>query len=101
MTVETILEVVDPYGTWVEVGGLGQCWRASGEIVGGDFSPYADGRWVYGDYGWSWSSYYAWGWVPFHYGRWHRSAFFGWCWYPDTCWGPSWVSWRACDGYFG
>jgi hypothetical protein len=25
----------------------------------------------------------------------------GWCWWPNTVWAPSWVSWRSCDDYCG
>src|SRR4029077_19691591 len=44
---------------------------------------------------------YSWGWAPFHYGRWFNHGSFGWCWAPDTVWGPSWVSWRYSSGYCG
>ncbi len=26
---------------------------------------------------------------------------FGWCWYPDTVWAPSWVTWRYSNNYCG
>src|SRR6185312_8904560 len=44
---------------------------------------------------------YSWGWAPFHYGRWFHNTRFGWCWAPDTVWGPAWVSWRYSDAYCG
>jgi len=37
---------------------------------------------------------YSWGSVAFHYGRWFSHPRFGWCWWPDTVWAPSWVTWR-------
>ncbi|HXJ74402.1 MAG TPA: DUF6600 domain-containing protein, partial [Candidatus Dormibacteraeota bacterium] len=37
----------------------------------------------------------------FHYGRWACPAGVGWVWVPDTCWGPSWVSWRYSSSYCG
>ena len=43
---------------------------------------------------------YAWG-ATFHYGRWFRNASVGWCWYPDTVWAPSWVTWRYSNNYCG
>jgi hypothetical protein len=101
MTIETIHEVLDPYGDWVEIDGLGPCWRPSVATVGTDFIPYCDGRWVYCDYGWSWCSSYPWGWIPFHYGRWYRSPCYGWVWWPETCWGPAWVRWRRCEEFWG
>jgi hypothetical protein len=45
---------------------------------------------------------WAWGWAPFHYGRWFYSGeVHGWVWVPDTVWGPAWVEWRAGGGYVG
>src|SRR5208283_383348 len=37
----------------------------------------------------------------FHYGRWFRHSYYGWCWMPGNTWGPSWVSWRYAGGYYG
>ncbi len=91
-----------PYGTWMDVPGYGWCWRPTVAVLDGNWQPYAQGgRWMYTDYGWYWHSYYSWGWAPFHYGRWHLSGPHGWVWVPDTCWGPAWVTWRHCDGYYG
>src|SRR5947199_100194 len=56
MTEQRIHEVVDPYGEWVEVDGVGSCWRPYSTYVGVGFNPYCNGRWIYTDYGWSWSS---------------------------------------------
>ena len=44
---------------------------------------------------------YSWGWAAFHYGRWFHHERFGWCWTPDTVWGPSWVTWRYSVDYCG
>jgi hypothetical protein len=52
-------------------------------------------------YGWTWVSNYAWGWAPFHYGRWDYDNYYGWFWVPDNEWGPSWVTWRRANGYYG
>jgi hypothetical protein len=66
-----------------------------------DFSPYlTGGHWVYTDYGWTWVSDYAWGWGPFHYGRWYMSAGFGWAWMPGYDWAPAWVAWGDYGGYY-
>ncbi len=90
-----------PYGTWVVVGGYGRCWRPTVCVYNSGWQPYCDnGRWVYSDCGWYWASSYAWG-ATFHYGRWFRDASFGWCWYPDTVWAPSWVTWRYSNNYCG
>jgi hypothetical protein len=102
VTVDYFYDTLTPYGTWVDVGGYGRCWRPSVMIYNPGWQPYGDhGHWVYTDCGWYWSSDYSWGWAPFHYGRWFRDAHRGWCWAPDTVWGPSWVTWRYSNDYCG
>jgi hypothetical protein len=89
------------YGSWVEVDGYGRCWRPTAVVYDSTWRPYCDrGHWVYTDYGWYWDSDYSWG-VTFHYGRWFHQDRFGWCWYPDTQWAPSWVTWRSGGDYCG
>ena len=90
-----------PYGNWVEVEGYGRCWRPTATFYDTAWQPYSDhGHWIYTDAGWYWASDYAWG-ATFHYGRWFHHDRFGWCWYPDTVWAPSWVTWRYSDDYCG
>lgn len=94
-------DTLSPYGQWVEVEGYGRCWRPTVATYDSAWQPYCDrGRWVYTDYGWYWNSDYSWG-VTFHYGRWFHHDRFGWCWWPDTVWSPSWVTWRSSDDYCG
>jgi hypothetical protein len=94
-------DTLSPYGQWVQVDGYGRCWRPTVVVYDSGWSPYCDrGRWVYTDCGWYWDSDYSWG-VTFHYGRWFHHDRFGWCWYPDTVWAPSWVTWRSSDDYCG
>jgi hypothetical protein len=70
-------------------------------VYDSNWRPYCDrGHWVYTDCGWYWNSDYSWG-ATFHYGRWFQHSRYGWCWWPDTVWGPSWVSWRQSDAYCG
>jgi len=65
------------------------------------WQPYCDrGQWVNSDAGWYWNSDYSWG-VTFHYGRWFLDPRYGWCWWPDTLWAPSWVTWRYANDYCG
>jgi hypothetical protein len=90
---------LSPLGEWIDVEGYGNCWRPTG--VGEDWSPYTDGYWAYTDAGWTWVSYEDWGDITYHYGRWARVSGEGWCWTPDTEWGPAWVSWRSSDDYVG
>ena len=81
---------------------LGRCWRPTVVVYNTGWRPYCDnGRWVYTDHGWYWLSNYSWGWAAFHYGRWFHHARYGWCWWPDTVWAPSWVCWRYTTDYCG
>jgi len=81
---------IDPYG-WV--------WSPS--HVSADWRPYTDGHWVYADCGWTWVSDLAWGWAPFHYGRWFFHEHRGWCWVPGSEWSPAWVAWHWGDDWCG
>ena len=101
VTVNYFYDNLAPYGSWVVVGGYGRCWRPTVCVYNSGWQPYCDnGHWVYSDCGWYWASSYAWG-ATFHYGRWFRDASIGWCWYPDTVWAPSWVTWRYSNNYCG
>jgi hypothetical protein len=101
VTVDYFNTTLSPYGSWVVVAGYGRCWRPTAAVYDSTWQPYCDrGQWVYTDCGWYWNSSYAWG-ATFHYGRWFRDASVGWCWYPDTVWAPSWVTWRYSDNYCG
>jgi hypothetical protein len=101
VTVDYFNNTLSPYGSWIDVAGYGRCWRPTVVVYDSSWQPYCDrGHWVYSDCGWYWASDYAWG-ATFHYGRWFRNASFGWCWYPDTVWAPSWVTWRYSNDYCG
>ena len=101
VTVNYFYDTLSPYGNWVEVGGYGRCWRPTTVVYDDDWRPYCNrGHWVYSDCGWYWDSDYAWG-STFHYGRWFRDTRFGWCWWPDTTWAPSWVLWRSGEEHCG
>ena len=101
VTVNYFNDTLSPYGSWVVVNDYGRCWRPTAVAYDPNWQPYCDrGHWVYTDCGWYWNSDYAWG-ATFHYGRWFRDASVGWCWYPDTVWAPSWVTWRYSNNYCG
>jgi len=90
---------LSPYGNWINYPGYGNVWVPN--QVPTDFSPYATaGHWVYTDYGWSWVSDYAWGGIPFHYGRWFRDNAYGWMWMPGYQWASAWVTWGNYDNYY-
>ncbi|WP_437745527.1 DUF6600 domain-containing protein [Sorangium sp. So ce1504] len=93
-----------PYGTWVDDPSYGRVWVPSWSEVGLNFAPYqTDGHWALTDDGeWLWVSDYAWGHIPFHYGRWIRTTGHGWAWIPGRAYAPAWVVWRVGgDGYVG
>lgn len=93
---------LDPYGRWVSVDNYGWCWSPTVAAVNLNWQPYYDrGRWVYTNQGWYWKSYYSWGHIPFHYGRWHRNTSHGWVWVPGYDWAPAWVHWRSHNHYAG
>jgi hypothetical protein len=93
-------EALAPHGTWIDSPELGRVWLPSRAETGPDFWPYrSGGHWVLTEYGWTWSSDFAWGWLPFHYGRWAFLPQRGWCWVPGTLWGPAWVAWRQGKQY--
>ena len=101
VTVNYFYSSLAPYGVWVDVPNYGRCWRPTIVVYNSGWQPYCDhGHWVYTDCGWYWTSDYSWG-VAFHYGRWFRDARLGWCWWPDTVWAPSWVTWRYSNDYCG
>src|SRR5262245_18785322 len=55
---------LSPYGNWVSYPGYGYAWAPA---IHAGFRPYlTNGRWVFTDLGWTWVSYYDWGWAPFH-----------------------------------
>jgi len=93
---------LSPYGTWVQLDGIGWCWQPRAVVINRAWRPYCDsGHWVYSDCGWYWQSDYSWGWAPFHYGRWQLHDRCGWVWTPDRVWGPAWVTWRSAGEQCG
>ena len=88
-----------PFGTWISLDPYGYVWCP--RHMGYRWRPYADGYWIWTDWGWTWMSDFEWGWMPFHYGRWGWDDDCGWFWVPGSIWGPAWVTWRWSDLYFG
>jgi hypothetical protein len=94
----TFYSTLSPYGRWVDNSEYGRVWICNEP----GFRPYYDnGRWEYTDEGWTWVSYYPWGWAPFHYGRWAYTGDYGWVWLPGYDWAPAWVTWSSDDDYYG
>ncbi len=71
-------EDLDAYGKWSDTLDYGPVWYPSNLPAG--WSPYSNGRWAWvGPWGWTWVDADAWGFAPFHYGRWtHLGSRWGW-----------------------
>lgn len=99
VTQQYFYEQLSPYGQWVYYQPYGYVWLPN---AGPAFAPYcSSGHWVMTEFGWTWVSDYAWGWIPFHYGRWDYISCYGWIWVPGTVWGPAWVVWSSSPEYYG
>jgi hypothetical protein len=89
-------EDLDQNGTWQSTPDEGYVWAPNGVAL--DWAPYHDGHWDWiSPWGWTWVDAAAWGFAPFHYGRW---ATFGgrWCWVPGPrshrpVYAPALVAW--------
>ncbi len=90
--------VLDSYGQWVNVPGLGTVWRPYDE---NNWQPYYNGQWVWTDQGWMWQSDEPYGWVVYHYGNWDYTNAYGWVWLPNYVWQPARVRWYHSNGYIG
>jgi hypothetical protein len=89
--------VLEGYGEWTMVAGLGRVWRP---WVTAGWQPYSHGRWVWTTDGWTWVAYEPWGWMPHHFGEW-AYTFAGWVWIPGTTWHRGNVVWVNQGGYVG
>lgn len=71
-------EDLDAYGKWSQTLEYGPVWYPSNLPAG--WSPYSNGRWSWiAPWGWTWVDADAWGFAPFHYGRWtHLGSRWGW-----------------------
>ena len=62
-------EELDRYGRWEQDPEYGALWTPRGVAVG--WAPYSTGHWAWVlPWGWTWVDDAAWGFAPFHYGRW-------------------------------
>jgi hypothetical protein len=62
-------EALDQHGTWRQHQQYGPIWYPNS--VGRTWAPFSTGTWLRDPrFGWSWVDRAAWGWAPFHYGRW-------------------------------
>ena len=71
---------LDEYGNWDNDYEYGRIWYPT--AVAADWAPYRNGRWSWVQpWGWTWVDDAAWGFAPFHYGRWVRVG-------PRWAWSP-------------
>lgn len=95
-------EQLAPHGKWLDVPDHGRVWQPTVVLSETEWRPYLNnGHWSWTDAGWYWDSFYAWGWAPFHYGRWDYVENYNWVWTPGETWAPAWVSWRQSDSNYG
>ena len=93
----TGVDDLDAYGDWQETPEYGAVWIPRG--VAADWAPYRSGQWVWvAPWGWTWVGREAWGFAPFHYGRWAR-VHGAWAWIPGIrgarpIYAPALVAWR-------
>lgn len=60
---------LDGHGTWSQDASYGTVWYPN--VAAGTWAPYRHGRWSWiAPWGWTWIDDAAWGFAPFHYGRW-------------------------------
>jgi hypothetical protein len=93
---ERVFEVLDRYGTWIDVPAYGTVWRPH---VSPDWRPYVYGHWAWSDQGWVWVGYEPYAWIVYHYGSWYNDRGYGWVWVPAYDWSPAQVTWASSDDY--
>jgi hypothetical protein len=75
-------EELEKHGSWNTDARWGALWVPA--AVDADWAPYRQGRWVFTSrHGWAWVDDAAWGFAPFHYGRWLFNAG-RWAWSPGA-----------------
>ena len=93
---------LDEYGNWDNDYEYGRIWYPT--AVAANWAPYRNGRWSWVQpWGWTWVDDAAWGFAPFHYGRWVRIGN-RWAWSPGASVGrpvyaPALVTFFGGDGW--
>ncbi len=106
--------VVSPYmtgyedlnanGDWIDDNEYGRIWAPRVTIA--SWAPYRYGHWTYARrWGWTWVDDAAWGFAPFHYGRWLFTSN-RWCWSPGSyvhrpVYAPALVGWHGNFSHAG
>jgi hypothetical protein len=92
---DTAMPILNPYGTWSKIDDK---WAYTPLD---HYTPYTSGRWLYTEYGWTWSGTRPESWLTEHYGYWKRDANQVWSWYPGPFWLPQTVELRESGDYIG
>ena len=87
-------------GNWYDVPGSGFVWSPYMAANAG-WDPYGCGQWMMTpQYGYTWVSCYAWGFMPYSCGMWNFYSSFGWGWSPGIGGCNPWWG-RGFSGYGG
>jgi hypothetical protein len=92
---------LDQHGTWGQDPTYGTVWYP--QVAVADWAPYRYGHWSWiAPWGWTWIDDAAWGFAPFHYGRWTR-IHERWAWVPGRLaarpyYSPAMVAFLGGDG---
>lgn len=94
-------DALDDNGRWMQTPEYGYVWTPV--VVAAAWVPYRFGHWVFiAPWGWTWVDDAAWGYAPFHYGRWVLLSGI-WCWVPGPrhtrpVFAPALVAWTGRGG---
>ena len=97
-------EDLDRYGQWTDTPDYGAVWYPA--FVATGWVPYRFGHWAWvRPWGWTWIDDAAWGFAPFHYGRWVQ-VHDRWGWWPGglvrrPAYAPALVVWIGTPGGAG
>lgn len=95
-------EELDRHGSWRETSEYGPVWFPRG--MPPEWAPYRWGRWAWvSPWGWTWIDHAAWGFAPFHYGRWVLIGG-SWAWMPGAyaakpVYAPALIVWLGQPGW--
>jgi hypothetical protein len=93
-------------GNWYDMPGAGYVWSPFMAAYSG-WDPYGCGQWMWTpQFGYTWVSCYAWGFMPYSCGTWNFYSSFGWGWSPgmggcNPWWGGGGYGYGYGGGYIG
>lgn len=96
---DTVINALQKQGEWINIEAGGYAFLPN-ETKEKSWAPYREGRWMYTDYGWTWSGTLASSWATDHYGYWAKQNGH-WTWAPGEHWLPASVEWLMSGKYIG